>query len=122
MTVNTTREYIHTKLLNVVDDETLAAHCISLPVFQQTVWSWMLRCDAALVDEHKCYYNDLHEDLAKADTCSKERSETPMDIKSSGDSWYEVRAALRDANKEDMFGLILFTAYTRLVVISHLGM
>ena len=64
LTVDTTREYINATLLNPVSDETLAAHRISLPICRDTAWRWMKRCDAALVDEHKCYYNDLHEDPA----------------------------------------------------------
>ena len=54
-------EYLNSKLLKEVDDETLSQHNISLPISRFTAGQWMKKCHARLMGTGKCYYNDQHQ-------------------------------------------------------------
>ena len=53
-------EYLNTKLLKEVDEETLSSHNIYLPIFCSTAPWWMKKCKAGWCDTKKTYYNDQH--------------------------------------------------------------
>ena len=61
LTVDLAVEYLNTKLLKKISEETLLAHRISLPISRDTSWQWMQNCDAMRMGSQKTYYNDHHE-------------------------------------------------------------
>ena len=54
-------EYLNTKLLKEVDEETLSSHNISLPISCSTALWWMKKCKAGRCDTKKTYYNVQHQ-------------------------------------------------------------
>ena len=62
LTVELAWEYLNTKLLKGIKEETLLAHRISLPICRETTWKWMKKCGGGRMDTKKTYYNDHHQD------------------------------------------------------------
>ena len=54
-------EYLNTKLLKNINEETLLAHRISLPISKKCAWNWMKKCGGGRMDSKKTYYNDHHQ-------------------------------------------------------------
>ena len=54
-------EYLNTKFLKKIPEDTLLAHRISLPISRDTAWNWMIKCGAGCMGSEKTYYNDHHE-------------------------------------------------------------
>ena len=54
-------EYLNTKFLKKIPQDTLLAHRTSLPISQDTAWNWMIKCGAGCMGFEKTYYNDHHE-------------------------------------------------------------
>ena len=54
-------EYLKTKLLKEVDEETLSPHNISLPISCSTALRWMKKCKSGRCNTNKTYYNDQHQ-------------------------------------------------------------
>ena len=61
LSVDLAWEYLNTKLLKKISEDTLLAHRISLPISRDTSWQWMKKCDATRMGSQKTYYNDHHE-------------------------------------------------------------
>ena len=61
LTVDSAWEFINSKLLKKVPQETLLAHRISLPIARSTAYEWMLKCNGSRTDSEKTYYNDYHQ-------------------------------------------------------------
>ena len=61
ITKNLAWEYLNTKLLKEVDEETLTSHNVSLPISCSTALRWMNKCKAGRCSTKKTYYNDQHQ-------------------------------------------------------------
>ena len=61
LTVDLAWEYLNTKLLKNIKEETLLAHRISLPISKKCAWTWMKKCGGGRMDSMKTYYNDHHQ-------------------------------------------------------------
>ena len=48
-------------LLKEIDESTLRAHNICLPISKDTAHRWMLKCSAGRCNTKKTYYNDQHQ-------------------------------------------------------------
>ena len=53
LTVDLAWEYLNTKLLKNINEETLLAHRISLPISKKCAWNWMKKCNGGQMDSTK---------------------------------------------------------------------
>ena len=54
-------KYLNETLPKEIDESTLRAHGISLPISKDTAHCWMLKCSAGRRDTKKTYYNNQHQ-------------------------------------------------------------
>ena len=53
LSVDIVWEYLITKFLKKVPEDTLLAHVISLPISQDTAWNWVIKCGAGCMGTEK---------------------------------------------------------------------
>ena len=61
LSVDLAWQYINSKLLKDVSENTLLSHGISLPICKDTAWRSMKKYEASRTDCKKMYYNDHHQ-------------------------------------------------------------